>query len=156
MLWTLPFPLLWSSVCLILLTVSSACRLLTPHIFNKYMLSKQKVLTAKPYLMWNDLKLIYHALYGNTLNIPFLFFITLFLIFFNFIFIYWSVPGLSFACGLHIHWGMGIFSCILWTLSCNMQDLVTGPGIESGPLDWECRVLATGSPEVPKDFIFKL
>ena len=39
-----------------------------------------------------------------------------------------------------------IFHCSMQTLSCSMWDLVPWPGIEPGPLHWECGVLATGPP----------
>ena len=39
-----------------------------------------------------------------------------------------------------------IFSRSMGTLSCGMWDLVPWPGIEPGPLPWECRVLTTGPP----------
>ena len=39
-----------------------------------------------------------------------------------------------------------IFSYTMGTLSCGMWDLVPWPGIEPGPLPWECRVLTTGPP----------
>ena len=35
----------------------------------------------------------------------------------------------------------------MWTLSCSMWDLVPWPRIESGPQNWEYRVLDTGPPE---------
>ena len=39
--------------------------------------------------------------------------------------------------------------------SCSMQDLVPWPGIEAGPLHWECRVWVTGPPDKSHILSFK-
>lgn len=44
--------------------------------------------------------------------------------------------------------------CGSWTLSCSRSDLVSWPGIESGPLHWEHRVLATWPPGSPEHLLF--
>ena len=42
-----------------------------------------------------------------------------------------------------------IFSCGMWTLSCGMRSSSLTRDQTLGPLHWECRVLATGSPGKP-------
>ena len=49
-----------------------------------------------------------------------------------------------------LHWVLvgtcRIFTAACWIFSCSLWDPASWPGIEPGPLHWECRVLATGSP----------
>ena len=43
----------------------------------------------------------------------------------------WSRRVLGAALGiLNLHWGVGIFSCDMWTLNCSIGHLVSWPGIE--------------------------
>ena len=51
---------------------------------------------------------------------------------------------------IRLHWVLvgtcRIFTAACWIFSCSLWDPASWPGIEPGPLHWECRVLATGSP----------
>ena len=60
--------------------------------------------------------------------------------FFAYLFIYLVVPGLT--CGME-----NLFSCSTW-------DLVSQPEVKPGPLQWECRVSATGWPGSSLIFFF--
>ena len=73
--------------------------------------------------------------------------------FLKILFIYLAVWGIG--CGILDLWSLlccvgslveacGIFNCGMWTLSCNMWDLVPQLGIEPGPLHWERGVLSSG------------
>ena len=50
----------------------------------------------------------------------------------------------------------GIFNlpCDMWTLTYWMWDLVSWSGMESGPLHWGCRLLATGAPRKSLESVF--
>ena len=45
-----------------------------------------------------------------------------------------------FVLFIYFLWLCQVLNVVLW-------DLVPRPGIEPGPLNWECRVLASGAPE---------
>ena len=49
-------------------------------------------------------------------------------------------------------WALSVAAC--WLLSCGRQDPVPPPGIEPTPQQWECGVLATGSPGKDGELIF--
>ena len=47
----------------------------------------------------------------------------------------------------------GIFSGGMRTLSCNMWDLVSQPGIHPRPLHWECKVVPVDHQGRPKTLV---